>query len=143
MSQEIETKKVKNDNINSENHVLKTRIKELELENQSIQTKFENISKNVSNFNKGRENLSKIIENSRPSSNKSGLGYKKKLKFSSNEKKKIDSKRINKIEIWVPKTNNNLIRNKHIKSFMESVHNNKNYLYKRDTKPTWVWLPKI
>ena len=52
---------------------------------------------------------------------------------------KLVSKTIN---IWVPKTNNKLIRKKYISSFIENVHNNENYIYKRDTKPTWVWFPK-
>ena len=47
------------------------------------------------------------------------------------------------VKIWVPKTNNILIRNKYIKAFMDSVHNNKNYIYKKDTGPNWVWFPKF
>ena len=47
------------------------------------------------------------------------------------------------VQIWVPKTNNILIRNKYIKTFMDSVHNNKNYIYKKDTEPNWVWFPKL
>ena len=46
------------------------------------------------------------------------------------------------VKIWVPKTNNILIRNKYIKTFMDSVHNNKNCIYKKDTKPNCVWFPK-
>ena len=143
----------------SENHELKTRIRQVKLENNSLQDKLDNITKNVSNFNKGRENLSKILENSQSSSNKHGLGYKKESNISkiknTNSKRNIDSKQrlLRKpiktkeetkiVQVWVPKTNNILIRNKYIKTFMDSVHNNKNYIYKKDTEPNWVWFPKF
>ena len=47
------------------------------------------------------------------------------------------------IMIWVPKTNNNLIRKNYIKSFIMSVHKNENFIFKGNSKPNWVWLPKI
>ena len=123
-----------------------------ELENSSLKNKLDGITKNVSKFNKGRENLPRIVENSQSISNKHGLGYKKKVKKSqSSNLNKVKSNKTptslnrlvsNTISIWIPKTNNKLIRKKYISSFIEDVHNNKNYIYKRDTKPTWVWFPK-
>ena len=141
----------------SENHELKTKIRQVELENNSLQARLDNITKNVSNFNKGRENLSKILENSQSSSNKQGLGYKKESKIPNKKlnmnidikqqillKKPIKTKVENKVvKIRVPKTNNVLIRNKYIKTFMDNVHHNENYIYKKDTKPNWVWFPKL
>ena len=52
-------------------------------------------------------------------------------------------KELKTIRLWVPKTNNSLIRKKYITSFIESVHKNKNYIYKGKTEPSWVWFPKI
>ena len=160
LSQEIETQKTKNDIIVSENHELKTKIRQVELENNSLQARLDNITKNVSNFNKGRENLSKILENSQSSSSKHGLGYKKESKIpkkkNTNLKRNMDSKQqillkkpiktkveTKVVKIWVPKTNNVLIRNQYIKTFMDNVHHNENFIYKKDTKPNWVWFPKL
>ena len=55
---------------------------------------------------------------------------------------KFQKKNAKTIKIWVPKTNNNLIRNKYIQHFMNTVHYNPNYVYKGDTGPVWVWIPK-
>ena len=128
----------------------------LELDYASLKTKLDSITKNVSNFNKGRENLSNIIENSQSTSNKRGLGYTQKhiapfkheqnrRKFSKPKSNIVEPKRKNEIKaikIWVPKTNNSLIRNKYIKSFLENVHKSQNYIYKGTTESTWVWFPK-
>ena len=128
----------------------------LELDYASLKSKLDNITRNVSNFNKGRENLSNIIKNSQSTSNKRGIGYSKKhiappksnhnrrlvskpKSIIENSRKKIDEK---SIKIWVPKTNNNLIRNKYIKTFIEKVHKNQDYVYKGNTESTWVWFPK-
>ena len=166
LSQEIEVQKEKNNALTTENHELKGKVKILDLEKASLQTKLDNITQNVSNFNKGRENLTKIIESSQSASNKQGLGYKKQeiKKQPNNNRKKIQKaedkknlgslyskpkpvvkfqkKNTKTIKIWVPKTNNNLIRNKYIQQFMNSVHYNPNYVYKGDTGPVWVWIPK-
>ena len=47
------------------------------------------------------------------------------------------SKEIKTIRIWIPKTNNNLIRNKYIKSFMGTVHFNDNLFLKGTLNPIW------
>ena len=108
LSQEIETQKVKNDSLISENHELKTKVKMLELDYASLKTKLENITKNVSNFNKGRENLSNIIENSQSTSNKRGLGYTQKhiapFKHEQNRRKTY----IPKSNLIRPKRNKNM-----------------------------------
>ena len=128
----------------------------MELEYASLKTRLDNITKNISKFNKGRENLSNIIENSQSTSNKRELGYTQKYiaphrrvqnkKILSSPKNNIvNPKRIdrtNSIKIWVPKTNNSLIRNKYIKSFLENVHKSQNYIYKGNTESIWVWFPK-
>ena len=156
MSQEIKTQKENNDALVSENHELKSKVKMIELDNTGLKTKLDDITRNVSNFNKGRENLSKIIETSQSVSNKKGQGYTKKSvappKIKQNErniskpkstivqpKRDQNSKTI---KIWVPKTNNSLIRNKYIKSFLENVHKSQNYLYKGNTESSWVWFSK-
>ena len=95
-----------------------------------------------------------IIENSQSVSNKKGLGYDKESKAPQkhDNKRRIDFrpsttklflKELKTIRLWVPKTNNSLIRRKYITSFIESVHKNKNYIYKGKTEPSWVWFPKI
>ena len=167
LSQEIEAQKEKNNALTTENHELKAKVKILDLEKASLQTKFDDITQNVSNFNKGRENLTKIIESSQSISDKQGLGYnkqetkkhlgnKRKKKVQKTEAKKnlsllyskpkpvvkFQKKNVKTIKIWVPKTNNNLIRNKYIQQFMNTVHFNNNYIYKGDTGPKWVWTPK-
>ena len=103
------------------------------------------ITRNVSNFNKGWETLSNILENSQSTSNKKGLGYPKKSKTLS--KKEIRRnifypttrpKRNNNsktIKIWVPKTNNSLIRNKYINTFLETIHKNENYILRGILNP--------
>ena len=152
--QECEILKEKNDAIISENHELKEKIKQTDLDNMNLKNKLEDISKNVSNFNKGRENLFNIIENSQSVSNKKGLGYDKESKAPQKHEneRRIDFrpsttkpilKELKTIRLWVPKTNNSLIRKKYITSFIESVHKNKNYIYKGKTEPSWVWFPKI
>ena len=170
LSQEIETQKEKNDALIIENHELKAKVRMLDLEKASLQTKLDDITQNVSNINKGRENLTKIIESSQSATNKQGLGNKKQVvkKHLGNKRKrknkvvqeteakknlsllyskpkpivKFQKKNVKTIKIWVPKTNNNLIRNKRIQIFLNSVHHNPNYIYKRDTGPVWVWTPK-
>ena len=167
LSQEIEAQKEKNNALTTENHELKAKVKILDLEKASLQTKFDDITQNVSNFNKGRENLTKIIESSQSISDKQGLGYnkhetkkhlrnKRKKKVQKTEAKKnlsllyfkpkpvvkFQKRNVKTIKIWVPKTNNNLIRNKYIQQFMNNVHFNNNYIYKGDTGPKWVWTPK-
>ena len=128
----------------------------IELEYASLKTRLDSITKNVSNFNKGRENLSNIIQNSQSTSNKRGLGFTQKYiaphrriqnkKILSSPKSiRVNPKRndrTNSIKIWVPKTNNSLIRNKYIKSFLENVHKSQNYIFKGNTESTWVWFPK-
>ena len=146
ISEELEIQKNKNDVLLFENNRLNSKIKDLELEKSSLKIKFDDIFKNVSNFNKGRENLSSILENSQSSNNKSGLGFKKQNNFAKsriNNIKKTVYPNTKTIKIWIPKTNSVLIKNKHIKMFMETVHNNKNYIYKGNSEPLWVWLPKI
>ena len=111
--------------------------------------------------------MTKIIESSQSISDKQGLGYNKhetkkhlrnkmKKKVQKTEAKKnlsllyskpkpvvkFQKKNVKTIKIWVPKTNNNLIRNKYIQNFMNTLHLNINYVYKGDTRPTWVWTPK-
>ena len=165
LSQEIETQKEKNDALTAENHELKAKVKILDLEKASLQTKLDDITQNVSNFNKGRENLTKIFESSQSATNKHGLGYKKqdtKKHLGNKRKKKVQEtkakknhsllyskpkpvvnfqkKNVKTIKIWVPKTNNNLIRNNYIQQFMNTVHHN--YIYKGDTGPVWIWTPK-
>ena len=42
-----------------------------------LQSKLDNLSRNVSKFNKGKENLDHLIDISRPTFDKNGLGFKK------------------------------------------------------------------
>ena len=98
--------------------------------------------------------MDNFIKISKPSGNRNGLGFKhiskqkekvvKKYSFIYQKAKKplksnITSN-IKNIKIWIPKTNNNLIRQKHIDNFLNNVVYNKNYVCK-GTNPTWVWLP--
>ena len=124
----------------------------IELDNTSLKTKLESITKNVSNFNKGRETLSKIIDSSQSISSRKELGYvnkttappKKEIRRNVNPTKIHTKNPFSKsIKIWVPKTNNNLIRKKYINTFLETVHKNKDYIFNWDTEPSWVWFPKI
>ena len=76
--------------------------------------------------------------------NKDSLHANFKKKESMSKQKPFSKTKFSKtIQIWVPKTNNNLIRNQYINSFIDSVHKNKNFIFKGNSKPNWVWLPKI
>ena len=127
LSQEIETQKEKNDALVFEYHELKTKVKLIELDNRSLKTKLESITKNVSNFNKGRETLSKIIDSSQSISSRKELGYvnkttappKKEIRRNVNPTTKQTKRNSypKSIKVWVPKTNNSLIRKRYINTF--------------------------
>ena len=94
----------------------------------------------MSKFNKGKQDLENLIKTSKPSGNRNGIGFKNSSKQKGNNAKNISyiktrsfskSKlNIKNMKIWIPKTNNNLIRQKHINNFVENVVYNKNYIHK-------------
>ena len=95
--------------------------------------------------------MDNLIKFSKPPGNRNGLGFKKSLKhknYSSlyNRFKKSDTaeKMSNTkiIKIWIPKSNNKLIRQKHINNYLKNVVHNKNYSFK-GPKPSWVWQPSL
>ena len=94
--------------------------------------------------------MENLIKASKPSGNRNGIVFKNTSKQKGNDAKNYSYKKtktpprsnINtkNMKIWIPKTNNNLIRQKHINNFLDNVVYNKNYVHK-GTKPSWVWLP--
>jgi len=130
-----------------------------------LEKKVFDLSTNISKFNKGKENLSQLINSSKPSNNKKGLGFDKikskipeskntslysnfhksgkKIQSITSKKKSYAQKFENQrsIKIWIPKSNYVLIRQKHINKFLIEVHLNKNFKFQNSTKPSWVWLP--
>lgn len=149
--------KVDNIKLSKENFDLQLSLDSSNDQISTLKSKLDNLSQNVSKFNKGKESLNHLINTFKPAFDKNGLGFKKskvskpkrnyaslytnfrKLKDNGSKKKIISST----IRIWVPKTNNLLIRNKYIDKFLSEVHLNSNFIFKGSTKPEWVWLPKI
>jgi hypothetical protein len=147
---ELESTKKANDNFLKENTNLKNNIELFKIENVELKEKLDKITNNVSKFNKGKQDLENLIKISKPSSNKNGIGFKNSSKQKEKVAKNLSYKKTKSlpkstfntkiIKIWIPKTNNHLIRQKYINNYMENVVYNKNYIYK-GTKPSWVWLP--
>ena len=83
--------------------------------------------------------MENLIKTSKPSGYRNGIGFKNSPKQKANnikkysfiyEKTKNSKSNVKNIKIWIPKTNNNLIRQKHINNFLENVVYNKNYIHK-------------
>ena len=113
--------KLEKDNLLKENTNLKSNIETLKVENLELKEKLDKITNNVSKFNKGKQDLENLIKTSKPPGNRNGIGFKNIPKQKGNNIKKYSfiyqktkecEKNTKNIKIWIPKTNNNFIREK-------------------------------